>query len=132
MRKGLYVVVRSDLPIGLQMAQLGHAAFTFGREHPDADVGENIYVKSAASEPALLRLVQRAVGLCPITVFHEPDIGGQLTAAAFGAEARGLLSALPLAGKPQAACCSVAESCAGATPGGAPGMAGAPGGPAAG
>jgi hypothetical protein len=102
MKRGLYVVVRADLPIGLQMAQLGHAAYQFGREHPE-DIGENIYVLNAPSEAHLLGLVQAAVGLCPITIFHEPDIGNQLTAAAFGGKASQLLCHLPLAGKPQAA-----------------------------
>jgi hypothetical protein len=101
MKRGLYVVVRADLPMGLQMAQLGHAAYEFGRSHPNLDVGENIYVLSAPNEEALLKLVQLAVGLCPITIFHEPDVGGQLTAAAFGGGASKLLRKLPPAGRAQ-------------------------------
>lgn len=122
--------------MGLQMAQLGHAAYEFGRSHPNLDVGENIYVLSAPNEEALLKLVQLAVGLCPITIFHEPDVGGQLTAAAFGGGASKLLRKLPPAGRAQAACAMGAESCGAAMPGGPPppgnpGISGPPGGAAA-
>lgn len=127
MKQGLYVVVRADLPVGLQMAQLGHAAYQFGRERPDLDVGENIYVLSVPNERELLQLVQAAVGLCPMTIFHEPDIGNQLTAAAFGGGASKLLRHLKPAGRAYAA---AGSSAGGGIPGGMAAGSGGGGAPA--
>lgn len=99
--KRLYVVVRSDLPLGLQMAQACHATREFTREHPEDDVGDNLVVLHA-SHRHLEYLAYRARldELCAVTAFHEPDLRGQLTAAAFGLGARPLLSNLPLACRP--------------------------------
>lgn len=96
--RALFVVVRDDLPPGLQLAQACHAARDFSLRHPGADVGENL-IALAATHPDLQDLVLRvaAGGLCLCVPVHEPDLGGQLTAAAFGSEARPLLSCLPLA-----------------------------------
>lgn len=94
--KRLYVVVRSDLPQGLQLAQACHAAREFTLRRPTEDVGENLVVLHA-TPGELACLVARADGLCSTVPFHEPDLGGELTAAAFGLGARRLLSSLPLA-----------------------------------
>jgi hypothetical protein len=99
--KRLYVVVRNDLPLGLQMAQACHAARKFTLQHRE-DVGDNLVVLHA-SAGELACLVARADGLVTTTAFHEPDLGDELTAAAFGLGARVLLSSLPLACRPQRA-----------------------------
>lgn len=45
----------------------------------------------------LLDLVRRAEGVCSVVEFREPDLGNQVTAAAFGVGASRILSSLPLA-----------------------------------
>lgn len=99
MRPALYVVVRADLPAGLQMAQLGHAAHTFGLKCALADVGDTIVVLNAPDERALAGLVRDAAhaGAALVTI-HEPDLGGELTAAAFSSAAARVVRKLPLAG----------------------------------
>lgn len=94
--KRLYVVVRSDLRTGLKMAQACHAAREFTLERPVEDVGDNLVVLEAPLDE-LAELVARAAGVCSVTAFHEPDLDGALTAAAFGLGAQKLLSQLPLA-----------------------------------
>lgn len=97
--KRLYIVVRNDLPEGLRAAQACHAAREFTLEHPGADVGENLIVlETSATELALV--LSKAAGTCFITTFHEPDLGGELTAAAFDGRARKLLSCYPRAFRP--------------------------------
>lgn len=93
--KRLYVVVRNDIAAGLKMAQACHATREFTLRQSE-DVGENLVVLEAPPEE-LARVVGAASGLCSVTTFHEPDLGGALTAAAFGLGARKLLSSLPLA-----------------------------------
>lgn len=100
MTEPLYVVVRSDINAGLKLAQACHATREFTREHPAEVVGENLVVLEAPAERLGLLLARaRAESLCATTAFHEPDLGGELTAAAFGVGARRLLSSLPLAGR---------------------------------
>lgn len=98
--KRLYVVVRSDLPPGLQMAQACHAARAFAVENPWANdkAGENLVVLSVPNELELWRLTARVSERdIMLTLFREPDLGGALTAAAFTGEAQPLVSSLPLA-----------------------------------
>lgn len=96
MTRRLYVVVRRDISPGLQLAQACHATREFTIRHADNDVGDNLVVLQA--EPAeLARLVEAAEGVCAVAPFHEPDLDGELTAAAFGVGARRLLSSYPLA-----------------------------------
>ena len=96
--KRLYVVVRSDLPPGLQLAQACHAAREFAADYPGDLAGENLVALSCPNELSLWRLTDDARLACvPVTPFREPDLGGELTAAAFGNNARKLLSSLPLA-----------------------------------
>lgn len=95
--KRLYVVVRSDIPPGLQMAQACHATREFGLLHPGVDVGDNLVVLHASSEDELNRLLESALDVCAVAPFREPDVGNQLTAVAFAGEARPILSCLPLA-----------------------------------
>lgn len=98
--KRLYVVVRNDIARGLQIAQACHATREFTLRHPHEDVGENLVVLSA-SHAELERLVAAAEGVSAVTPFFEPDLGGQLTAAAFSGNARKLLSTFPLALRPR-------------------------------
>ena len=95
--KRLYIVVRSDISPGLQLAQACHAAREFTRLLPGEDVGDNLVVLGAASLAELVELVDRADGVCAVVPFYEPDLGGEMTAAAFGLGARRILSSSPLA-----------------------------------
>lgn len=99
--KRLYVVVRGDLPIGLQMAQACHAAREFALKWPEVDAGENLVVLQAQHEGHLLRLWLECDTYEGVT-FREPDLGDQYTAFAVTGGARPLLSSLPLAGKARA------------------------------
>lgn len=101
----LYVIVRADLPAGLQMAQACHALRAFVEAHPDVDAqwhrdgGGNLVVLHARDEAHAAELEQRATGASLACArFVEPDLGGQLTAIAMcGQRARRLLASLPLA-----------------------------------
>jgi hypothetical protein len=95
--KRLYVVVRADLPAGLQLAQACHATREFGLQHPGEDVGDNLVVLQTSTEDELKALVEAAGSVCKAVAFHEPDLGDQLTAAAFGLGAKRMLARLPLA-----------------------------------
>ena len=95
--KRLYVVVRADIPAGLQLAQACHVTREFTRAHPEEDVGENLVVLAAKSEPELQELFTDARSVCPRTAFYEPDLDGAMTAVALVGEARRLLSSFPLA-----------------------------------
>lgn len=98
----LYVVTRSDLPAGAQLAQSVHAAFAFSSFYPEVartwhERSNNLVVLAVATEAALLALLDLAPA--PAVAFREPDLAYQLTAIAIGpsdAAAR-LLSSLPLA-----------------------------------
>jgi hypothetical protein len=101
--KRLYVVVRRDLPPGMQLAQACHAVREFVAEHPEADgqCGENLVVLSTPDEISLWRLSHQVRRHdVAVTLFIEPDLDGELTAAAMGSDARKLLSSLPLALRP--------------------------------
>ena len=99
----VYVVVRSDLDPGAQLAQSCHALSVFAHayraQHDAWQAGEqNLVVLAVPSENALGELVRRAMGqgvLC--AAFHEPDFGNQLTACAFSGDVAKLVSSLPLA-----------------------------------
>lgn len=97
MKKCLYVVVRKDLAPGLQMAQACHAVREFTREHPKEDVGDNL-VALNASGLEIMGFCQHAdFHRLPWTVFSEPDLAHQVTAACFSGEMARELSSLPLA-----------------------------------
>lgn len=107
----LYVVVRSDLPPGLQAAQLVHAMREFVHHCPDFDrqwfygrgngkepIGDkNLVLLQVPDEAALLQLIRAGVHVASVASFQEPDLGGETTAAAFSEGAAPLLGALPLA-----------------------------------
>lgn len=81
--KKLYVVVASALAAGLKMAQACHGMRQFIEEHPDIDrqwftESNNIVVLQVDDVPSLADLLEdHGVRL---SRFHEPDLGGQLTA----------------------------------------------------
>lgn len=106
----LFVVVRADLPQGLQDAQLAHAAIQFVFEHPQLAESwyygpNNIIVKQVPDEEALSALWDKLrLRKVAMSSFTEPDLGGQLTAISLGGEGvNALLRELPLTGQPQAA-----------------------------
>lgn len=94
----LYVVVRRDLKPGLKLAQACHATRALSLEHPREAVGENLVVLECDGGE-LARVAELAEESCTVVRFFEPDLGGELTAVAFGTGARRLLSCLPLAGR---------------------------------
>lgn len=100
----LFIVVRADLDLGLQMAQAIHASIQFVFEHPEEAkawycTSNNVVVKQVPNEAALAELVQeRNFKRTSCQVFGEPDLQGAWTAAAFmGEGANAYLRELPLA-----------------------------------
>lgn len=106
----LYVILRGDLPPGLQLAQTGHVARKFTRRFPEIPAleDENLIVLAEKDERALLDrylLLRWEAPLASIEEFHEPDLAGTLTALAVhggsspetSLHLRKLLSKLPLA-----------------------------------
>lgn len=98
--KRLHIVVRADLSPGMMLAQAVHAAQDFTRAHPNADTGDTVVVLSARDVEHLADLVTQARLIeHEVKPFYEPDMNGELTAAAFGSSAKRLLNKLPLAPK---------------------------------
>lgn len=81
--KKLYIIVAAALATGLKMAQACHGMRQFIEEHPDIDrqwfaESNNIVVLQVDDVPSLADLLEgNGVRL---SRFHEPDLGGQLTA----------------------------------------------------
>jgi peptidyl-tRNA hydrolase len=99
----LYLVTRRDLPAGQQAAQVCHALRQFVEDHPAVERAwfsgsSHLVLLAVADEAELSRLLEHARdrGL-RVAPFHEPDRGGELTAAAMEPRARSLLRGLPLA-----------------------------------
>lgn len=99
----LFVVVRSDLPAGLQIPQAGHAMRLFAAEHPVEEArwyreSNNLVVLSVPSKEELVRLAYELTtrGIS-VSLFREPDCGDEPTALAAAPGARRWLSTLPLA-----------------------------------
>jgi len=96
----LFIVVRSDLPPGAQLAQSDHAAIQFTLEHLELVTNwnrdSNNLVVLAALNEAMLQELARTIP-APCTLVHEPDLDNALTAVAFGPTAARFLSSLPLA-----------------------------------
>ena len=109
----LYIAVREDLPVGLQMAQAVHAGFSYAQGHPEAatswlEDSQYLVIVGVPNEDALGSLVAEArMRKIPHAAWHEPDLlhpldaHHELTAAAFAPvpESRRLCANLPLAGK---------------------------------
>ena len=99
----LYVIVRSDLAPGAQIAQSCHAVGAFALAHPETYrawlTGQsNIVCLNAPDENELAHLLYEAEcrGIS-LAMFREPDFGESLTAIALGDGASKLTSRLPLA-----------------------------------
>lgn len=98
----IYIVVRTDIPPGLQAAQACHALREFGEEHPEADAkwykeSKTIVLLGASGTIELCDLVDEAQKLNALFAMnYEPDLDNQLTAVAFGSSAKKLLRPLPL------------------------------------
>lgn len=99
----LYVIVRSDLPAGAQLAQACHGLRAFVAEHPAVDrawyeTSNNLVALQVPDEHALIALADRAAedGI-PHALFLEPDFDNEATAIALGPTGRRLVSSLPLA-----------------------------------
>lgn len=98
----LYIVVRSDLPPGLQTAQSCHALSEFAQEHPELykewKRDNNLVVLASPGKDALAKLAydmtNRGVAF---SMFTEPDLGGELTAICIEPKGGRYLSTLPLA-----------------------------------
>ncbi|MFC4043453.1 peptidyl-tRNA hydrolase [Dactylosporangium siamense] len=97
------MVTRADLPPGTQATQATHAALDFAVAHPDAfrdwHTASNTLVLVAARDEDALRHLCGAASVAGHrhTRFHEPDLGGALTAVALEPAAYKLLSHLPVA-----------------------------------
>ena len=98
----LFVVIRNDLDPGLQLAQGIHAAIKYVLENEGArrwhEDSNNLAVLQVPDERSLGLLVHSALSEdFVVAQFHEPDLDGSLTAAAFEFGAKSLLGSLPLA-----------------------------------
>jgi peptidyl-tRNA hydrolase len=98
----LYVVVRSDLPAGLQAAQSCHAMRLFAAEHEDVErewfaSSNNLVVLCKSSEEELAKLASNLEVAFAVSRFYEPDLDNELTAICVEPGAGRLLSTLPLA-----------------------------------
>jgi hypothetical protein len=103
----LYVIVRSDLAPGAQIAQTAHAVSEFAVAHPDdfrawASEQRNIVCLGIPNEAALADLLSLAQSKhIRCARFREPDYDDELTAIALGNGGDKITSSLPLALKPQ-------------------------------
>lgn len=101
----MYVLVRSDLSPGLQIAQACHAVAEFSLEHPAefhewAEEGRNIVVLDGGDKAEFERwlTVTNRRPLC--AWWAEPDVGNEITAiAALGSQWTPTFANLPLAGR---------------------------------
>jgi hypothetical protein len=94
------VLVRGDLPPGLQLAQVAHASSEFALRHPTEAASTPIgIVLEVPDEDALLAFadVVASEGV-PSTVFREEDLDDEATAMAVVCDGRHF-SSLPLAGR---------------------------------
>ena len=75
----MYVLVRGDLSPGYQAAQAIHAAVDEALERPEmVRLYPTVVVLNVASEAELYEYAVRYA----MTAFHEPDLDGEMTAAA--------------------------------------------------
>ena len=102
----LYVLVRADLPPGLQGAQAAHAAFHFSVDHPDLTArwvrdSNYLILLAVPDEQALLRLTRRveAAGVT-FSLVREPDMADEATAVAVApSRSARVFANLPLFGR---------------------------------
>ena len=96
----LYIITRSDIPHGLQLAQSCHAVSVFADAHPLIHRSwvrgaNNIVCLSVGNEVELECIAQATRQ--KVRRFFEPDLEGQLTAIAIEDAEPGLVGSLPLA-----------------------------------
>ena len=99
----LYVIVRDDLPVGLQAAQAVHCAREFQHQHPEIERDWYINSKTLVllKSPDIWSLAKSANDAhVPIALNFEPDLQNTLTAVALGpgCSARKLVKTLQLVG----------------------------------
>ena len=95
------MVVRSDLPPGLQAAQAVHAAIGFAQKHP-ALIPETVILVGVPDELGLAWLLAEAHTFAHFAV-REPDLENSLTALALEPAAGRFCKHLPLLLKEAAA-----------------------------
>lgn len=99
----LYIIVRSDLSPGLQIAQSCHALRQFSEEWPDQDrawhtTHKNLVCLQINSKEELAALAYEATRAgVACSVYREPDCGDEPTAIALGEGAKRLVRRLQLA-----------------------------------
>jgi len=105
MRMGdkLYLIVRSDLPLGAQAVQAAHAMRGFVAEHPEVErewfeQSNYLALLESPDEPSLTRLAEDATRRgFRVSLFREPDRDNEVTAIALEPAAKRLVQRLPLA-----------------------------------
>ena len=82
--KKLYVITRRDLGLAYSGVQAGHAVAQWMIEHPKQEWNNHTLVYlSVEDEDELDTCLCRAIAMMePTSVFHEPDIGDEMTAIA--------------------------------------------------
>lgn len=101
----LFLVTRRDISPGYQAVQSCHAIRQFTADHPDIDAewfsrSNYLALLSTADEAELVTLIMKAQDLgLRWSAFHEPDVGGAITAIAIEPhpKASELCRSLPLA-----------------------------------
>lgn len=102
----LYVVVRKDMPTGVQMAQQGHAISEYWCQHQSSakewhDLSNFICVLHIDNEPQLKRLMADAYDrYIPAAHFCEPDMNDAMTAGVIHHSGKALVKDLQLAFAP--------------------------------
>lgn len=96
----LYVIVRSDLPVGYQMAQSGHAIAQFYEDFPDNDWKNHYLLILSAPDEEYFEYAEWKLKKANIefSEFFEPDLDNQKTSIAFRDDSGKLFSKLNLAG----------------------------------
>jgi len=99
----VYLITRTDLPLGQRAVQLAHAIREWSERYPAEDrvwyqTSNTLALLEVPDELALQRLLKRAnLHGIPAAPFQEPDRDNELTAVAFGPTAKKLCRRLPLA-----------------------------------
>lgn len=82
-RAAMYVLVRQDLPVGLQMAQAVHAAVGLAAEDPTLlQDYPTVRVLAVADEAELVAKAHQLDCEQPWFMFAEPDLNDEMTAFA--------------------------------------------------
>lgn len=105
MAEKLFLITRADLAPGAQAVQAAHALREMVEKHPAAErawyrASNHIALLAARDGPDLVRILRAARDRgCTLATFHEPDLGGELTALALAPSpaARAICRSLPLA-----------------------------------